>query len=328
MLNDTIQCTLQIQLHIDDYFFAIGLVIIYYDYLLTLPMEVVRFWSLPDITWVSFFFYINRYLSVLGHLPLLFEVFWRTRNPTDRMDTCRHLQTYHQYLAVTIQVVVGTILIMRTFALYGRSLLVLITLVALACGVALFSGWAILSGKPNDNSGVIMPPFGCLRSVSASQGKRFALAWGGMLSFDVVVFLMTLYKSLSIGRAGDRTLLNVLVRDGAMYFAVIALATLANILTFIFDQPLVKGMLTTLTNALSTALISRLMLNLRDPRLLAKHAKRIEYMAQTHMGYRNPLMSTFVDVTSFGTLSVWLRRGSRKGDEEATIRDIELIPRN
>jgi len=40
-------------------------VILYYDYALTFVDEVDRFWNSGAISWGSFFFYLNRYLSLL-----------------------------------------------------------------------------------------------------------------------------------------------------------------------------------------------------------------------------------------------------------------------
>jgi hypothetical protein len=55
-------------------------VILYYDYLLTFSMEVERFWSLRTFTCASFFFFLNRYISVIGHIPVAIEFFWTTPN--------------------------------------------------------------------------------------------------------------------------------------------------------------------------------------------------------------------------------------------------------
>jgi hypothetical protein len=41
-------------------------------------MEVERFWTSSWCTWGSFLFFLNRYLSVLGHIPVVLEYFWTT----------------------------------------------------------------------------------------------------------------------------------------------------------------------------------------------------------------------------------------------------------
>jgi hypothetical protein len=42
----------------------------------------------------------------------------------------------------------------------------------------------------------------------------FAVAWSGQLIFDAICFYLTLRKSIAIGRSGQRTLINTLLRDG------------------------------------------------------------------------------------------------------------------
>ncbi|KAH9171083.1 hypothetical protein EDB89DRAFT_1193700 [Lactarius sanguifluus] len=59
-------------------------------------------------------------------------------------------------------------------------------------------------------------------------------------------------------------LLDVLLRDGALYFAVMALANLANIFTFYFSRPALKGFLSTPASCVSVTLCSRLVLHLYE----------------------------------------------------------------
>jgi len=83
-----------------------------------------------------------------------------------------------------------------------------------------------------------------------------------VLVFDSVIFFLTLYKAFAIGR-GVR-LLNVIVRDGTMYFSALFFMNLGNIMTLRFAPPLLKTSTTTFTNVISTTLVTRLVLNLRE----------------------------------------------------------------
>jgi hypothetical protein len=56
------------------------LVILYYDHALTLHMEIQRFWIRGSFTWATFFFFLNRYLAFLGHIPVIVQSFW---DPSD-----------------------------------------------------------------------------------------------------------------------------------------------------------------------------------------------------------------------------------------------------
>lgn len=49
-------------------------VVFYYDYFITLDEEIQFFWhSKPNFIDISFF--VNRYLSIFGTIPVFFEIF-------------------------------------------------------------------------------------------------------------------------------------------------------------------------------------------------------------------------------------------------------------
>jgi len=102
----------------------------------------------------------------------------------------------------------------------------------------------------------------CIQYSPPIRGLYDSLAWTGVLIFDSVIFSLTLYKALTIGR--EIPLLDVIVRDGAMYFSVLFVVNLVNILMIRFSPPSLKHSLETLTNVLSTILSFRLVLNLRE----------------------------------------------------------------
>ncbi|KAH9962158.1 hypothetical protein BC827DRAFT_1130788, partial [Russula dissimulans] len=54
--------------------------ILYYDYFLTLSMEVSRYWRAGSHTWASALFLVLRYAALLGHLPFLYRTFGNVCN--------------------------------------------------------------------------------------------------------------------------------------------------------------------------------------------------------------------------------------------------------
>ena len=48
--------------------------ILYLDYILTFDMEVERFWQ-RQFSWVSVGFFLNRYIAVITHIPVMLEFF-------------------------------------------------------------------------------------------------------------------------------------------------------------------------------------------------------------------------------------------------------------
>jgi len=254
-------------------------------------MERERFWSSRAFSWASFFFYANRYLALFGHVPVIVQYFWTTRSPL-KIEICHTLHSYHEYYAVVVQLIVAILLTMRMYALYNRNRWVLGLFVGTIVGALSFGCWAILSGKSASVVDDFEPDVGCFSSLTRPQAIRLALAWGGMLIFDVLVFCFTLYKSLIIGRMPGRNLMSVFLRDGAMYFGVIVVSNSGNIITFLIGGEGIRGMATTFTNIISSVTISRLMLNLRDPSLSSSGPKRTTGLTDTSS---YPIVSTLPD---------------------------------
>ncbi|KAF9461030.1 hypothetical protein BDZ94DRAFT_1299507 [Collybia nuda] len=195
-----------------------------YEYFLTLTKEVERFWGLQRITWPTFFFYLNRYLTLFGHVPVMVEYFWYPMVDSKRETLIRIHRAF--FLIDVVQVWISTVvlLIMRMYALYDRSKKVLSLYLCMALGVAILACWAIFTGKKKHPSREYSLPMGCTGLLSQYAANRLAIAWGGMLVFDIVIFLMTLYKSLLLRKISGMNILNLILRDGKYSLCIFAKA--------------------------------------------------------------------------------------------------------
>ncbi|KAF9780089.1 hypothetical protein BJ322DRAFT_310118 [Thelephora terrestris] len=261
-----------------------ALTFLYYDYTLTFDCERRLFWSPHSFKqWGSILFFLNRYCGVIGNAPVFIQLFVQ---PGPALYLCKPVYSYHQILAVITQAIVVLTFVTRTYALYDRSRAVLAGLVSLALGGIMLGGVMIFQGKklPADPA---LPEgsIGCPAGLSWSQSWRLAVAWGGLMVFDFITVIMTLVKTIQINRRCGRghAIIQVLMRDGIMYFGIISLATLSNVLSFLHGtvsqhlndhalrshiiKELTRGVSTTITNALASVLVSRLMFNLREPRV-------------------------------------------------------------
>ncbi|CAK5283055.1 unnamed protein product [Mycena citricolor] len=342
----------------------VAFTLLYYDYLLTLEWEVTRYWS-PRATAPNVLFFLNRYGMLLGTVPVVIQYFWARGTPdqklaSDRLgadtptltdDRCATLHSYHEYFAVAIQIIVGVMLILRTYALYERSKRILVLMVLVASGVIAVGVWAVLVGPKratNEVAPTLALDVGCTSSVTKSQALGLAAAWAGMGVFDCTIFLLTLYRALSQRRVQGVRLMTVLLRDGSIYFGVIVLVNLANILTFIpSDIRSWSGLISTYhlvihprcadyvhecvsqlsfmlsmlidLLSISSIMISRLMLNLRDPALQSVPAPSTSRSTalRASSSHGAPIFSTYVsDVVATRTCY---------GDENEG--DIELVRR-
>jgi hypothetical protein len=117
---------------------------------------------------------------------------------------------------------------------------------------------------------------GCHSVDSKGSAEHLAVAWECLCAYDTLLFALTLSRACMEARERQRNappgfptiettydLVAVITRDGVLYYSVVTLASIANVLTFYVAQPLLKGVLSNPTGALSTALCARLMLNLR-----------------------------------------------------------------
>ncbi|KAJ6495090.1 hypothetical protein C8R45DRAFT_986103 [Mycena sanguinolenta] len=238
-----------------------------YEYLLTLDWEVSRYWGPAfTLTAPNVLFFANRYGTLLGNIPVILPYAWSSETLTGKLKTCQNLESYHQYFIVATQVLVGVMLILRTYALYERSKYVLALMLAVAAGTLGIGIWSVITSTSDDSGDDLYA--GCNFKTSRSEANSLAVAWGALTVLDSTIFLLTLYKVFRRRRSDGSDLLIVLLRDGSLYFGVMVMSNLANILTLVIDNnPYSRDSVTTFTNVISSIMMSRLMLNLRDPAL-------------------------------------------------------------
>ncbi|KAJ7624243.1 hypothetical protein DFH06DRAFT_1230052 [Mycena polygramma] len=279
------------------YFNLISFTLLYYEFFITFGAEVSRFWGLPA-TAINVLFFLNRYGMLFGTIPVVFQYFWTTESTPHKLVICGYLHSYHEYFAVVTQIIIGVMLILRTYALYERNRRVLALMVVISAGVIAVGAWSVIAG-PGGKDGDEVPPLniyiGCSVAIPTSSAVGLAAAWAGMGCFDITIFLLTLYRALSRQRARGLDLVTVLLRDGSIYFGVIVAANLANILTFVLAGPYTRGLPTTFTNVISSVMISRLMLNLRDPALSTMSGRLTASGSATLTG--DGMFSTYLSYT-------------------------------
>lgn len=239
---------------------VVSFTLLYYDYALTVTGEITHFWWYGRTSIVSILFFLNRYFTMFGQIPIALDLFGDIPE-----ESCRFLQVYNQYFLMVTQGIVVALLGMRTFALYERSKRIAFLLATIYLIMAVVAGWAIFTSHTSrDKSEDIVIPSTCNLSLTPQQCHRLAGIWGTEILFDLTVFALTLSKSLPAVRRSKGTILIVLLRDGAVFFCALIVLNILNILTFLLAEPPANGALSALTNATSSTLVSRMMLNLRE----------------------------------------------------------------
>ncbi|KAJ6631865.1 hypothetical protein B0H10DRAFT_1062 [Mycena sp. CBHHK59/15] len=235
------------QINIARLLITIPFTILLYDYILTFEREVTRYWG-TRLTWGSFFFYLNRYYSLFGTIPIIAEYLLTTTDP-ERIPLCIKLQSYHQYFALLSQVLVAVMLLMRTYALYDRNKTILVFQIIVTLAAFVFALWTLTTGHSNNTLPDYVKKIGCPIASTHAKSLRLAAAWSGMLVFDVMIFSLTVFKALKY-TARRGSLLTVLVRDGSVYFGLMILSNACNIGTYTLRRPCTSSVVRTLFNCL------------------------------------------------------------------------------
>ncbi|KAJ8473163.1 hypothetical protein ONZ45_g16396 [Pleurotus djamor] len=238
----------QSQINIVTYVEACSYAILFYDFLLTIDLEVERFWSRPQRSLNSFLFYLNRYAVLLGYIVYLVvfvrpDLFMHETQPDLQRCTTATMEYFEYHLSVT-HIIIAVVLVFRTSALHGHDRRVLFPLIMVLMGV-IINGVIQLLILNNVSSSTTVPEgikLGCHSLYTEFQGVRFAYVWAGLLVLDIMVFVLTLRKAISLIRdcPESSTLWVRLLSDGAIYFGILSLTNLANVLMLILAPTILK----------------------------------------------------------------------------------------
>ncbi|KAG8926518.1 hypothetical protein FRC01_008752 [Tulasnella sp. 417] len=149
------------------------------------------------------------------------------------------------------------ILILRTYALYCRDKLVLLGLLVLFSAEMGVMGYCVSIATYLR----LLPPFvGCIPIGRMPMGVAFYIA---PLCTDTVIFVLTVIKTARYLRTNVRTALpRIVLRDGVLYFVLIVLINLMNVIVYIVAPVSLMALGASFSQVLTTILISRLQLNL------------------------------------------------------------------
>jgi len=242
-------------------FYLLAITFLYYDHFLTFSDEVSYIWRRPKSA-SSYWFFANRYLAFTGNIFIAVFGF-RTMS----VSSCETYGLCRQLFLVVNVVLVGVLLTIRIFALYGRDWRILWFMLGTASVLLGISIWSLFGQHSYPAKNVS----GCHIGISKETAVRLAVAWECLFVYDSLLFILTVRKTFTArhrhelgGLATSVPILSLILRDGAIYFAVMAFANFCNIVTFYIAGPLFKGGLSTFAACISSTMMSRLMLNLHE----------------------------------------------------------------
>ncbi|KAJ7735687.1 hypothetical protein B0H14DRAFT_3898640 [Mycena olivaceomarginata] len=231
--------TIVVDHRLTHYIFLAGLAVLVYDHLLTLEAEIKLIWS-SKLRASTCWFLAVRYIALSANIGVVVYYF-------GNLD---HEEAF-----------IETTLSLRVFAMYGLNRWVLACLLSATCVIASLGLWASITYAQHTEIPDIPGLVGCHVINRTAAAHRWAGTWEAILVCDIVVFALTVRRAYLRRKT---PLYQRMATDGSMYFGLIVLANLANVLTFYLGDGLIAGFLSWFTTSLSVTLVSRLMLNLHE----------------------------------------------------------------
>ncbi|KAJ7637352.1 hypothetical protein DFH06DRAFT_654912 [Mycena polygramma] len=216
-----------------DEWHLIGLTILFWDHAITLDTEIMLLWRRRK-SLSAYGFYINRYFGFFSGIAVSALPFL-----TLSLEECMRYSLFRELALVATQIITSIIMVIRVYALYGRSRRVLWGFVGIALSVIGVSVYAF--SQQHSIS------FGCL--LGSNLLVRFT-----RLRIDP---LQCISQPTS-----DDSLVQSTYACGVR--RIMALANLANIATYYLPTRVSPGSLSTFSSCISVTMISRMILHLHE----------------------------------------------------------------
>ncbi|OSD02256.1 hypothetical protein PYCCODRAFT_1425384 [Trametes coccinea BRFM310] len=226
--------------------------LIFHEYLITFDSEVRLIWR-RKITGATILFFLNRYIMILQNaitLVTYFPVSNLTCVALGWMDIVLNLLPYFIWNAFST---------LRVYALSGRDLRVAALVCLLMVGPIAANAYNIPLQKPDN----MPPPFNCEVDNAVTLATHNKLT---SIAGDAIVIGVTWWKTYRLKKAADAariktSIVNLLLRDGTIYFATMLVLNVLHILINFVEQVSFMG---DIADVLTSILVSRFIMNLRD----------------------------------------------------------------
>ncbi|KAJ7858782.1 hypothetical protein B0H13DRAFT_2356379 [Mycena leptocephala] len=212
--------------HINNYLDTAGIVLLVYDYLLTLESEVTYIWT--KRTRATAWFLFVRYFALCINTAVLTQLDFGNFGFDDANFSVLHkncwLGVSHalEPLSSSQSNLNAATLILRVLAMYFFDKRVMFTLAITAIVAVSVAAWCVVPHSPAPVYKTSVP--GCHNPASHSQQIHVAGAWEALLGADIILLGFTLYRGYTRSRNDitlpTKSLWRVLVQDGAMYFGL------------------------------------------------------------------------------------------------------------
>ncbi|KAI0784734.1 hypothetical protein C8Q75DRAFT_778697 [Abortiporus biennis] len=230
-----------------------------WDWVVCLPREWRFIWKTPWTT-VKVSYIFCRYW-VIAVIPYLLWAFCTDHD----LEECEKIFQIPVGLAMWNQVSAEVILLIRTYAFFGRNVYMLALLIAALSGVVAYQLYVVVSRI------TLFPFLGssfgpCLPMSKPHSGAHLLGFFIAPLMYDTIVTAATVGKAVTIRRqSGGHSgkLLQTFLREGIFYYILISMTNLVNGIFYLQPRQAISAICIPLSVMLSPVLACRLILDLR-----------------------------------------------------------------
>ncbi|KAF9267108.1 hypothetical protein L218DRAFT_985157 [Marasmius fiardii PR-910] len=248
---------------ISSYLLVSPSVVLVYDYLLTVHLEVKYIW-LSSFNWVTIVYLLQRYLPFADTLGLfLYGIF----SPTISAQKCTLINYSGHWLHIVGFTLSESVLSARAYAAckirFGsKRLLAFLTVLAVVFGVPIYLAYGFPSHVGNIGHETTSPSTAC---TIHSQTPLFFVVYVCAATHKIVILAMMMAAGYPTYKTqGFSQLFRVVYSYGIMYYAVLIFVLLANVV-IIFNAPEnFASLLMPLARILHATLTSRTVLHIRE----------------------------------------------------------------
>ncbi|TFK66898.1 hypothetical protein BDN72DRAFT_899451 [Pluteus cervinus] len=254
-----------------------SMMLLAYDHLITLDVEIERVWSLPWRT-PKILFFINRYLIpptlwFVEIVSMTYNIDVKPASPFSRTSvdvydfSCDFLIRWTTWPTMLTFGVTQLMLCIRVLALYNQSRRIAIFLGFLFVGNAMaFIAISLVIMRTTSALSGGAAFSGCLYSAP----EVFYAAWIPPVVLESIIIFMTMYKVLQYQRGISA--LKVLARDSLLYFSIMSTTLLVSLLLARFTQGFIRAILVVPANVVACIAIARMTMNMR--KFADQHSRR------------------------------------------------------
>ncbi|OCB88276.1 hypothetical protein A7U60_g4577 [Sanghuangporus baumii] len=242
-----------------------SLALLTYDYVLTLRTEVELVWR-SRWSFGSVLFLLTRYTTFAGSI---LKIIYSQRSDLFEKHLCGTLYRSSIYVMIGSVIMIEVIIVMRVYALWGRSRRMLVCLVGLT-SCTIVSTLVVFFISQEDNTWVEnpIPRLGsCIfLSLNVANSLRVYGVFIALMIFQFVLIVLTLWKGIAQWRLMNRRshLLKIFYRDGIFYFVSLSLA---NCLNIVYSKDAIIYLIEP-QRVVQSILATRMIINLREAHMI------------------------------------------------------------